>query len=109
MSDEVLARLKALEQEVAQLKESLMAAQGEALYAGQIAPLVLSAVTAHGQALTRERARELVDLALLHFEEAQARMPDVRPAIRYACERFMATIGTLADVKRMDADLSTVG
>ena len=49
----------------------------EALYAGQIAPMVLSAVTAGQGAISRERARELIDLALLHFEEAQARMPAI--------------------------------
>ena len=42
-------------------------------------------------------------------EEAQARMPDVRAAMRYACERFMATIGTLTDVKAVNADFSAVG
>jgi len=109
VSDKVLARLAALEREVEQLKESLVAAQGEALYAGQIAPLVLSAVTAHGQALSRERARELVDLALLHFEEAQARMPGVSAAIRYACERFGATLATLTDREPVDARLSVAG
>lgn len=109
VSDKVLARLEALEAEMEQLRESLVAAQGEALYAGQIAPLVLSAVTAHGEALSRERARELVDLALLHFEEAQARMPGVRAAIRYACDRFTATLGTLTEPERADAKLSVAG
>lgn len=109
MSDDVLARLAALEMEVAELRECLVAAQGEALYAGQIAPLVLSAVTAKGEILSRERARELVDLALLHFEEAQARMPGVRAAIRYACDRFAATLGNLAEPACAKPDLSVTG
>ena len=96
-------RIVALEDEVMRLRETLVAAQGEALYAGQIAPLVLSAVAADGRALSRERARELVDLALLHFEEALLRMPEVSPAIRYACDRFAATLATLSEPARAEA------
>ncbi|HYF08113.1 MAG TPA: hypothetical protein VD970_10865 [Acetobacteraceae bacterium] len=109
MSEDLQTRISALEAEVARLRDSLAAAQGEALYAGQIAPLVLSAVTAKGEILTRERARELIDLALLHFEEAQARMPSVRTAIRYACDRFAATLTTLSEPGKARPNLSVSG
>lgn len=109
MADDIQARLAALEDEVALLRENLVAAQGEALYAGQIAPLVLAAITQPGQGLSRDRARELVDLALLHFEEAQARMPGVGAAIRYACARLNATLGTLADQEPAEPRFSLAG
>lgn len=97
MSEQLEARIAALEAEIARLKHDVAAAQGEALYAGQIAPLVLSALTVEGGPLSRERARELIDLALLHFEEAQAGLPAAAQAIGYACRRFLATIETLGE------------
>ncbi len=109
VSGDVQARIAALECEIAQLRESLIAAQGEALYAGQIAPMVLSAVTAGQGAISRERARELIDLALLHFEEAQARMPGVCAALRYACDRFTTTLANLAEPGTAPQDLGVAG
>jgi hypothetical protein len=87
-------RLEVVEQEMRDVMGRLADAEGEAMFAGQVAALALSCLIASGT-LPAASAREAIDRLLLAFEQAQAQGILVPRAAEHARSRTEATLRPL--------------
>lgn len=89
--DDLIARLKQAEAEIAALRARLDQAEGEAMFAGMLAgPLMVVAVKRG--LISADAGREMLDRTQLRFQERAGAAPQSARAIEHAVSRLEATL-----------------
>lgn len=91
---QLLGRVEALEARCEQLERVAHGAFGEASFAGQLAPLLLAFMRAHGL-INEDALREALDHYLRRCEEAEGSFPGSAASLAHARSRVEATLRSL--------------